>query len=294
MAYGRPGEPSFSHEQVTYCSSPHYYRYDNGGSYVTKQEEQEYQETQAHHPPPDGPQPFLDAQFDIFEWHPNFQSCVRYFLDHAQYNGPVQALAAFINIKLPFQKALNPVLSSRAAGSPPGSTLGAAASAVAGRGRGGTGGAGTSGVPFVSIALLPYIRRLIATGFDFPAVLHGFFGDDWFAGIGPLHEQERRNYLFAAKSASWLKVKQAYDMGDDEQVVPFLKPLQNVSEKEIQGAEQGWSEWLAMQDWMLGPRAPEGRASGSGGGSGRGKSSGSGGGGASGSRHQQRFKMEED
>ena len=30
---------------------------------------------------------------------------VRYFLEHAQYNGPVQALAAFINIQLPFQRA---------------------------------------------------------------------------------------------------------------------------------------------------------------------------------------------
>ncbi|KAM7199233.1 hypothetical protein V8F20_005835 [Naviculisporaceae sp. PSN 640] len=272
MAYGRPGEPSFSHEQVTYCSSPYNYGYGNDSSSVVKQEESEDQETQAHHHPPCEPQPFLDAQFDIFEWHPSFQSCVRYFLDHAQYNGPVQALAAFINIKLPFQRTSNPVLSSRAASSPPGN-LGPAA--VAGRGRGAPGVAGASGVPFVSIALLPYIRRLIATGFDFPAVLHGFFGDDWYAGIGPLHEQERRNYLFAAKSSSWLKVKQAYDMSDEEQVVPFLKPLQNVSEKEIQGAEQGWSEWLAMQDWMLGPRAPEG-------------------GGASGSRHQPRFKMEED
>ncbi|KAM7201469.1 hypothetical protein V8F33_003293 [Rhypophila sp. PSN 637] len=249
MAYGRPGEPSFSHEQ-----------------------------------------PFPDSNFDIFDWHPSFQSCVRYFLDHAQYNGPVQALAAFINIKLPFQKASNPVLSSRAAGSPPGSTLPA---------RGAIAGASSTGVPLVSIALLPYIRRLIVTGFDLPAVLHTFFGDDWSAGIGPLHEQERRNYLFAAKSASWLKVKQAYDMSDDEQVVPFLKPLQNVSEKEIQGAEQGWSEWLAMQDWMLGPRAPEratggrrGSGGGSGSGSGRGKGGGSGG--SSSSRHHQKFKMEED
>jgi hypothetical protein len=106
------------------------------------------------------------------------------------------------------------------------------------------------------VTLLPYIRRLVATGFDFPAVLHGFFGDDWAAGIGPLHEQERRNYLFAAKSDNWLKVKAAYDIGD-EQTIPFLRPLQNVSEKEIVGAESNWSEWLAMQDWMLGLRAPE-------------------------------------
>ncbi|KAK1754699.1 hypothetical protein QBC47DRAFT_403110 [Echria macrotheca] len=196
-------------------------------------------------------QPFLDANFDVFEWHPYFQSCVRYFLDHAQYNGPVQALAAYLNIQLPFQKPSRPVLSSRSAGSP----------SVAGGGHvlnNKQSGAATGGV-YPNATLLPYIRRLVATGYDFPAVMHGFFGDDWEAGVGPLHEQERRNYLFAAKSDSWLDVKAAYDMGDDE-TVPFLRPLQNVSEKEICAAEAGWSEWLAMQDWMLGPRAPGGGA----------------------------------
>ncbi|ROW06054.1 hypothetical protein VMCG_04711 [Cytospora schulzeri] len=76
------------------------------------------------------------------------------------------------------------------------------------------------------VTLTPYIRRLVATGFDVPSILHGFFGDDWAAGIGPLHEAERRNYLFAAKSDNWLKVKASYDM-DAEQIIPFLKPLQN-------------------------------------------------------------------
>lgn len=105
------------------------------------------------------------------------------------------------------------------------------------------------------VTLNPYIRRLVATGFDFPAVLHGFFGDDWAAGLGHLHEVERRNFLFASKSASWLEVKSHYDMGD-QQSIPFLRPLQNVTEKEIVNAEASWSEWLAMQDWMLGPRRP--------------------------------------
>lgn len=201
-------------------------------------------------PPP--LQPFLDGQFDVFEWHPYFQSCVHYFLDHAQYNGPVQALAAFLNIQLPFQKANRPVLSAgRAAGSP-------AASASAPNPNNKT------GVIYPNATLLPYLRRLVATGFDLPAVLHGFFGDDWAAGVGPLHEQERRNYLFAAKSDSWLRVKAAYDMGEDE-TVPFLRPLQNVSEKEIVGAEVAWSEWLAMGDWMLGPRAPAACGNGNGG-----------------------------
>lgn len=106
-----------------------------------------------------------------------------------------------------------------------------------------------------STSLIPYIRRLVVTGFDSHAVLHGFFGDDWVEGIGPIHETERRNYLFAAKSDTWVQVKSQYDM-DEGQTVPFLRPLQNVKEEEIQGAESTWSEWLAMQDWMLGPRAP--------------------------------------
>jgi hypothetical protein len=108
-----------------------------------------------------------------------------------------------------------------------------------------------------AVTVVPYIRRLVATGFDSPAVLHGFFGDDWAEGIGPFHETERRNYLFAAKSDNWLRVKTNYDM-DNGQTIPFLRPLQNVTEKEIQDAETYWSEWLAMQDWMLGPRAPAG------------------------------------
>lgn len=45
---------------------------------------------------------------------------------------------------------------------------------------------------------------------------------------------------------------------DDGQSVPFLRPLQGVTEVEIVTAESNWSEWLAMQDWMLGPRAPPG------------------------------------
>lgn len=107
-----------------------------------------------------------------------------------------------------------------------------------------------------SPALIPYIRRLIATGFDTPAMLHGFFGDDWLEGIGSIHETERRNYLFAIKSDTWLAVKRSYDM-DDGQTVPWLKPPQNVSLSEIEAAETTWSEWLSAQDWMLGPRALE-------------------------------------
>ena len=86
-------------------------------------------------------------------------------------------------------------------------------------------------------------------------MLHGFFGDDWAAGIGPLHEQERRNFLFAAKSGGWATVKTQYDMNPLE-TVPFLRPLQGIVEQELVAAEKSWSEWLALEDWMIGPRTP--------------------------------------
>ncbi|POR33998.1 Uncharacterized protein TPAR_05829 [Tolypocladium paradoxum] len=179
--------------------------------------------------------PFQESQFDIFEWYPKYQACLRFFVEHAQHNSPIQTVAACVNIKLPFQQTAG----SSAASSP---------SSTARR---------PPGDAYGSVALVPYIRRLVATGFDTPAVLHGFFGDDWSEGVGPIHETERRNYMFAAKSETWLKVKASYDMADG-QTVPFLRPLQGVTEKEIVNAEANWSEWLAMQDWMLGPRAPPG------------------------------------
>ncbi|KAI0914046.1 hypothetical protein F4823DRAFT_558360 [Ustulina deusta] len=191
--------------------------------------------------------PMQDSQFDILQWYPHFQSCVRYFLDHAQHDGPVQAMAAFINIQLPFQKAQSPITSSRSSGSP--SAIPSPSSSAAGK----------FPIPSqvsLAVSLTPYIRRLVATGFDFPGVLHGFFGDDWASGIGNLHEVERRNYLFAAKASSWLDVKSQYDMPDG-QTIPFLRPLQHVTEDEIVSAETNWSQWLAMQDWMVGPRNPE-------------------------------------
>jgi hypothetical protein len=109
-------------------------------------------------------------------------------------------------------------------------------------------------------SLIPFIRRLVVTGMDFPGVLHGFFGDDWRTGVGPMHEQERRNYLFAAKSGGWASVKRDYDMLPVE-TVPFLRPLQKPLDAEIEGAERAWSQWLAMEDWMVGPRAPDAMSS---------------------------------
>jgi len=62
--------------------------------------------------------------------------------------------------------------------------------------------------------------------------------------------------LFAAKSGGWASVKRDYDMLPWE-TVPFFRPLQGAVDAEIAAAEKSWSEWLAMEDWMVGPRAPE-------------------------------------
>ncbi|KAL1985913.1 hypothetical protein VTN96DRAFT_7178 [Rasamsonia emersonii] len=183
-----------------------------------------------------------DSSFDIFEWYPRYQSCQRYFLDHAQHSVPVQALCAFLNIRLPFQRQPNPIFNSNdASGTPPAQPPSASAPITP--------------LP-PSVSLVPYIRRLVATGMDFPGVLHGFFGDDWRTGVGPLHDQERRNYLFAAKSGGWASVKKDYDIPPLE-TIPFLRPLQGPLDSEIEAAERSWSEWLAMEDWMVGPRAPD-------------------------------------
>lgn len=37
---------------------------------------------------------------------------------------------------------------------------------------------------------------------------------------------------------------------------PFMRPLQGSVATKIEGAENTWSEWLAMEDWVVGPRAP--------------------------------------
>ena len=60
--------------------------------------------------------------------------------------------------------------------------------------------------------------------------------------------------MFAAKSGGWGSVKNAYDMPPLE-TVPFLRPLQGVVEQELVAAEKSWSEFMAFEDWMIGPRA---------------------------------------
>ena len=59
-------------------------------------------------------------------------------------------------------------------------------------------------------------------------------------------------------------MKKDYDMLPLE-TVPFFRPLQGAVDAEIGAAEKSWSEWLAMEDWMVGPRAPESIGEGSGG-----------------------------
>ncbi|KAI4271982.1 MAG: hypothetical protein L6R38_006725 [Xanthoria sp. 2 TBL-2021] len=211
-------------------------------------------------PPTPGRSRSDDPQFDIFDWFPKYQSCQRYFIDHAQQSAPVQAVAAFINIQLPLQRSPNPVTSSQARLPPSPGALGPLNFGSSARNPSGPSNNNiptTPNLAFTSISLIPYLRRLVVTGLDFPGVLHGFFGDDWASGVGPLHEQERRNYLFAAKSGGWASVKKDYDMGSAE-TVPFMRPLQGAVGQEIEAAEKTWSEWLAMEDWMVGPRTPEG------------------------------------
>ncbi|KAL1304590.1 hypothetical protein AAFC00_003559 [Neodothiora populina] len=224
--------------------------------------------------PSRAPRPSISSDFDILEWYPAYESCQRYFLDHAQHEPGTQALCALVNIRLPFQWTVNPVHSS-APGSQP-SNL-SYSSYNAGQWPRPTPSPSTRGPPSATqptpafVSLVPYIRRLVVTGFDKPGILHGFFGDAYQAGVVALQDCERRNYLFAAKHGGWRSCKRQYDM-DAEQTVPFLKPLQQVRAEELDAAEESWSSWLAMEDWEIGPRDPltnerraEGAARGAGG-----------------------------
>jgi hypothetical protein len=199
--------------------------------------------------------------FDILLWYPKHQSCQRYFLDHAQHLPEVQAFASFINILLPFQRQPNPIYSYSIPNPrrPSSSTNSEWPHTPHNHHHGGsTSNASKSPRPnttTTTVSLVPYIRRLIVCGMDIPPILQGFFGADWASGVGPQREQERRNYLFAAKSGGWAAVKRDYDMLPLE-TVPFMQPLKEPSDGELNAAEEKWSEWLAMEDWMVGSRAP--------------------------------------
>lgn len=169
------------------------------------------------------------GRVDPTGWYPHYKSCVQYFVESSQFNPTVQSVAAFINIRLPAQHPVGPTIPS-----PQSASASASAS---------------------FISLRPYVRRLIITAQDSPAVMQAFFGADWEAGVGCIYKQERTNYLFTAKSSGWAKTKASYDILPDEQT-PFLRPLRDPSEDEIRAAENRWSEWLAMEDWMVGARSP--------------------------------------
>ncbi|KAF7955048.1 uncharacterized protein EAE97_000307 [Botrytis byssoidea] len=188
-----------------------------------------------------------EAGFDTVNWYRHYLQCHHYFLDQAQHDFYVQAVAAFINVQLPYQKQPYPVHRASAAWSlknlsdrqqeeephpPPGYPQ--------------------------SVSLIPYIRRLIVTGHDDPRIMGTWFGANWVQGIGTIHELERRNYLFASKSKEWLDVKKYYDDSlAAEQSTPYMIPLPRIEEAELSSADEAWSGWMAMQDWVIGPRTPQ-------------------------------------
>lgn len=175
------------------------------------------------------------------EWFPIYQGCVEHFVNVAQHRPLAQSLAAYINILLPYQRTTDDVLEFSE------STIASQAEPRSAERR----PSSTSRL----ISLTPYIRRLVVTGTDAPAVMQELFGDDWVKGVGTVLSQERLNYLFSAKSGGWLKTKAQYDLSPSE-TVPFLRPLRDPLEEELRAAESRWSEWLAMEDWMVGPRSP--------------------------------------
>jgi hypothetical protein len=152
------------------------------------------------------------------------------FLDHAQRYHFAVILCEFINIQLPYQKTPTFLLPEPVPWLPP-----------------------PRNSIFRSVSLIPYIRRLFCSGNNTDTILREFFGSCWYSGIGTL--QERQNYLCAAKSAPWDKRKLAYDIGS-QKTAPHLVPLRDATVKEIMDAERYWTEWMGMQDWMLGPRRP--------------------------------------
>jgi hypothetical protein len=191
------------------------------------------------------------SSFSLADWHLAYQNCQRYFVNHSQYGSFVQAVASFVNIRLPFQWPDHPVTqlpTERETVSSPASPVFPSASR-----RSPQFTANGQSLPFIS--LFPYIRRLVVTGYDSENIMCGFFGNDWQKGVGPVQTIERRNYMFAAKSVGWGMVKLHYENTTDE-MVPYMTPLQRVKLNEIEIGEKAWSDWLAMEDWMIGPRTP--------------------------------------
>jgi hypothetical protein len=212
---------------------------------------------------------------DPSTWVPYYNNCLQYFVAVAQHTVPVQALAAYVNISLPFQREQQDYHSLLGRGSNNNPTRGnqlrslfstfssssaSSVSPLANRAnhplRTGNNPSGNTRLTAEESSLLtPYIRRLVVTATDTPTNLSKLFGPEWSTGIGGILAEERINYLFAAKSAGWLATKAQYDILPYE-TVPFLSPLRDPQEEEIQVAEARWSDWLAFGDWMIGSRSP--------------------------------------
>lgn len=181
-----------------------------------------------------------EYKFDLFEWYPKFLVCHQYFLDRGQHEHGIQALAEFLNIQLPWHKQPYPV-NSAAVATP---------CEYANRPR------VEPGYP-VHVSLIPYIRRLVATGYDDEKILRGFFGQEWKLGIGHMHEMERRNYMFACRSANFVDTKASYDVSPEE-TVPFLAQLKNVSPSELSHNIAAWEVWMTMRKEVT-PQRPDAR-----------------------------------
>ncbi|KAJ5469599.1 hypothetical protein N7539_009217 [Penicillium diatomitis] len=170
---------------------------------------------------------------DTTGWYTHYDNCVQFFINTSQHTPAVQGIAAFLNIRLPYQRSFSALSQDQ-------QDFSSSETHQPNR-------------PYVS--LRPYMRRMIVTAQDTPPTMSAFFGPDWPAGVGIILKQERLNYLFTAKSGGWAQTKAAYDILPDEQT-PFLRPLRDPKEEELRVAEARWSEWLAMEDWMVGARSP--------------------------------------
>jgi len=108
--------------------------------------------------------PRVSPHVDPTEWFPHYRNCVSHFVNVAQHTAFVQALAAFLNIHLPYQKTSDrdTRLSDRSTRQPE---------------------AASRSISSAPISLIPYIRRLVVTATDTPSILHRFFGEEWNAGL---------------------------------------------------------------------------------------------------------------
>ncbi|KAK7178794.1 hypothetical protein PSPO01_15156 [Paraphaeosphaeria sporulosa] len=91
--------------------------------------------------------------------------------------------------------------------------------------------------------------------------MYGFFGDDWKKGIGPIHEHERCNYMFAAKSVGWAYVRALFTFETSnsnivimaDSVLFIIGPLlsatvtyrDSMALKNVKGAMKWW-QWILV------------------------------------------------